>query len=692
MVVRLGSNIASLTVQRHLGRATEELRSVSERLSSGQRINKASDDAAGLAIATSLRADTRIYSQGIRNLNDGISATAVAESAIESLGGIAERIQELATQAMNGSLSDKQRSSLQGEVSALQSEWNRIVESTTFNSLSVLRGNGATILLQGGKGLESSLSISTGERQFAGGLEGFAGTITRVNVSTQGQHGVGYSFSPSISGDGRYIAFNSNSGTLVANDTLFGNDAFVRDTLLGITTLVSTSSAGVQANSFTGQVEISADGKSVAFESLATNLVAGDSNGVYDIYVKSLTDGTLVRASTTTTGVGATGGASTNPSLSADGKMVVFTSSATNLATGDSNGVGDIFVKNLFTGELTLVSANSSGTIGNGASDFASISADGRYVSFTSSATNLVSGDTNGVDDVFRKDLQTGEIIRVSTSATGVQGNSTSSTSSSSISADGRYVAFISTSSNFTSTDSNPSADAFVKDLVTGEITNVHNNADGVQGIGAVAEVNISADGRFVAIESSAANMDTGDSNGTFDIFRKDRQSGTLTRVSVSTSGAISNGYNRRSSMSADGRYIAFDTLATNLISASTNGPQDVFVRDLTRVGVQQLAGMVVSNRASAGITLEMIKSYRDELLEYRTGLGASTSRITAFLSTLSSKTINYQAAESRISDADVAQDAAVAIAAEIRQQVAASLLAQANQAPRIGLSLLQNA
>ena len=152
MVVRIGSNILSQTVQRNLSRATADLSTASERLASGQRINKGADDAAGLAIATSLRTDSRIFGQALRNLNDGISFVNIAESAMESLGTVAERIQELSTQAMSGTFGDAQRQSMQREVTALQAEWNRIVEGTTFNGRNILTGADTRTVLQGGKG------------------------------------------------------------------------------------------------------------------------------------------------------------------------------------------------------------------------------------------------------------------------------------------------------------------------------------------------------------------------------------------------------------------------------------------------------------------------------------------------------------------------------------------------------------
>jgi flagellin len=144
--------------------------------------------------------------------------------------------------------------------------------------------------------------------------------------------------------------------------------------------------------------------------------------------------------------------------------------------------------------------------------------------------------------------------------------------------------------------------------------------------------------------------------------------------------------------MSADGRTIVFASSATNLVEGDSNGVADIILRDLSRVGVQQLSGVVISNKQSAKVTLDLAQRYRAELLDYRSKLGATTSRISTFVNTLQSSTINYKAASSRITDADIAEEAAKSIASGIRQQVASSLLAQANQAPQIGLQLLRNA
>jgi Tol biopolymer transport system component len=276
-----------------------------------------------------------------------------------------------------------------------------------------------------------------------------------------GAQGNNYSGSPSISADGRYVAFRSEATNLVAGDTNNTADVFVRDRLAGTTERVSLSTAGVQGNNFSGYPSISADGRIVAFASVATNLVSGDTNQSYDIFVRDRLSGTTERVSV------ATGGAqgnnsSTYPAISADGNWVVFTSVASNLVAGDTNGASDVFVRDLVSATTERASVATGGAEGNGASGGPVISADGRYVAFLSTATNLVSGDTNGFMDIFVRDRSSGTTERVSVATGGAQENSDSFDSW--ISADGRYVAFESAASNLVAGDTNGARDVFVRD------------------------------------------------------------------------------------------------------------------------------------------------------------------------------------------------------------------------------------
>ncbi len=163
MALTINTNIASLGAQRQLGKSTEQLSSAYERLSSGQRINKASDDAAGLAIADSLHAKTKIYTQGIRNINDGVSLTNIAEGALKSLSDIVIRQKELAEQAANGVYSTQQRLALDKESDALTKEYNRIIQSTTFNGQKILDGTEDSVRIQHGEGVVESTVVALGD-------------------------------------------------------------------------------------------------------------------------------------------------------------------------------------------------------------------------------------------------------------------------------------------------------------------------------------------------------------------------------------------------------------------------------------------------------------------------------------------------------------------------------------------------
>ncbi len=260
------------------------------------------------------------------------------------------------------------------------------------------------------------------------------GTTTLVSVSATGGPSDGggspipgipavlFVDRPSLSADGRHVAFESDATNLVAGDTNGIADVFVRDLQTGITTLVSVSATGGPSDGGayfnSGSPSMSADGRYVAFQSNATNLVAGgDINFFTDVFVRDLQTGTTTLASASPTG-GLGDNASFDASISADGRSVAFQSNATNLVAGDTNGAPDVFVRDLQTGTNTLVSVTPTGGPSDGNSDSPAISADGNHVAFESDATNLVAGDTNGVADVFVRDLQTGATTLVGVSAT----------------------------------------------------------------------------------------------------------------------------------------------------------------------------------------------------------------------------------------------------------------------------------
>ncbi len=281
------------------------------------------------------------------------------------------------------------------------------------------------------------------------------GTLANADVTT-----------PSLSDDGRTVAFGTAASNLVPNDTNQTFDVFVKNLDTGAIIRASAAADGTPANDFSISFLLAGDGRSIAFHSTATNLVAGDTNGRADVFVKNLTTGAVTNASTAADGRQGNGN-SFNAVQSRDGNLVAFLSNADNLVAGDTNGRADVFVKNLTTGAITRVSTAADGTQGNAdATGIPQISADGTKVAFTSRATSLVAGDTNLATDTFVKDLTTGTLTRVSTAADGTQGNGPSNGSILALSADGSRVAFDSQATNLVPGDTNNTTDVFVADVI----------------------------------------------------------------------------------------------------------------------------------------------------------------------------------------------------------------------------------
>jgi Tol biopolymer transport system component len=364
------------------------------------------------------------------------------------------------------------------------------------------------------------------------------GTTTRVSLHTDGTEGNGESHSPSISGDGRYIAFESFADNLVAGDGNSFWDIFVHDLQTRTTTRVSLHTDSTEGDGPSFDPSISSDGRYVAFESDADNLVVSDNGFYYDVFVHDLQTRTTTRVSDGLAGIQGIGD-SYSPSISADGRYVAFESFATNLVAGDGNGTSDVFVHDRQTGDTTRVSLHTDGTEGNLESNSPSISSDGRYVAFVSDASNLVGvgNDNNGFFDVFVHDRdkdgdgtydEPGPVgvstVRVSVDSAGVEVDDPSYFPS--ISADGRYVTFESISPDLVAGDTNGKVDIFVHDRQTGATTRVSVDLDGVEGNGDSNNPSMSADGSSVTFESFATNLVAGDTNGKVDIFVDDLQAG----------------------------------------------------------------------------------------------------------------------------------------------------------------------
>jgi Tol biopolymer transport system component len=405
--------------------------------------------------------------------------------------------------------------------------------------------------------------------------------VMRLSVADDGTQGNLISGGVAISANGCYVVFHSAATTLIRGDTNASTDVFVRDCTTGQVERRSVASDGAQGNGDSYRSAISDNGRFVAFQSYATNLISNDTNQSRDVFVHDRQWHTTTRISVSSTGAQAVTD-SGDPAISGDGRYIAFSSWAPNLVPQDTNGGPDVFVHDRQTSATWRVSVASGGTQGNGTSHDPAISADGRYVVFQSDASNLVTGDTNGLPDIFLHDLQTSATVLISMGMNGTQTNGDSY--SPSISANGRYVGFTSDASNVVPHDHNDVLDAFVYDRETEETLVVSVAFDGSQTGGSSSFPVVSDDGRYAAFVSIASDLVPGDNNGVADVFRYDRHLHETTLVSMASDGVLGNAGSYAPDISGDGRYISFESLADTLVPGDTNEVGDVFLHAMDGV------------------------------------------------------------------------------------------------------------
>lgn len=431
----------------------------------------------------------------------------------------------------------------------------------------------------------------------------------------------------SLSADGRFVAFGSGASDLVAGDTNGFGDVFVRDTWTGATTLVSVNREGTaSANRYSANGLLSRDGRFIAFNSSASDIAENDTNGIrWDVFVRDLQTGATTLASGNRLGTGTADRSSILRAFSADGQVVVFESDASDLVAGDTNATYDLFAFDRRTGQTELITANLAGTGGGNILTVSNVavSADGRYVTFSSRATNLttqaglsggnvfrrdrlarttmlvsvdttggpapqasaslpdMSGDgrlvvfntnarldpldTNRNDDIYVRDLEQNTTVLVSVNSQGTGGGSAASFRPS-ISANGRVVVWLSQATDLAPGSSGTGTKVFARDLSTGVTRRL---APGDE------NPTVSADGRFVAFESPGAQ-----------IYLADLQADTTRLVSVGQTGSgVGNNASALPLVSADGRTVAFTSAASNLVAGDANNTSDAFVFRLARPG-----------------------------------------------------------------------------------------------------------
>lgn len=438
----------------------------------------------------------------------------------------------------------------------------------------------------------------------AAGADVATPTTTWVSVNRDGSPNANcYSIQPSLSHDGRIIAFNSCAPLVKKAPPNTGN-VWYRDIATGRLVQVNRRPDGAQPGGyqFSGLGTVSGDGSTVAYASSAHDLVPGDANGHEDVFAYDRATHTNSLVSVSSSGEQGTdfsgfqlnvGRLGTGVAVSYTGRYVAFAAGAPNLVNQDTNGVPDVFWHDRVTGQTLRVSVATDGSQAQGESGFPAISGNGRIVAFTTTAKNLVPGDPTVGREVFVHDMKTGVTSLVSESSTGdfqvePPGGWGSETWTWAISRDGLTVVFTSDATNFDPRATDGAFHAYVRDLVAGTTTLVGVNRDGTAAGGVLPSV--SGRGRFVAFSSPSSKLGPRDTNTVFDVYVLDRVSGSYKLVSVGPGGepgdAPSGYYFGGPDISANGAYVAFDSPVATWFSGDENGPQgeDCFVRGPLRI------------------------------------------------------------------------------------------------------------
>lgn len=443
-----------------------------------------------------------------------------------------------------------------------------------------LQGSGNS-LLYGGAGNDTYV-ISSAQDQAIEITEiwyGSTGAVTRISTNSSGQQAQGDSYMHNASADGRYVLMSSTAGDLVSGDSNRWYDLFVKDRQTGQITLVNRTNSQTISNGYSYDGKISADGSKVVFITEASNLVDGDTNGMLDVFVKDLSTGEITRLGQPLSGQ--LDGYVQNVSFSPDGQWIVYQTDSTNLVAGDTESGSDIFMQSLHTGEIRRVSQTLTGEGGNGQSTDARFSADGRYIIFNSYANNFIAGQSQ---TVYRYDTHTGVIDAPIHSIDGAEINGFCSYGR--LSPDGSKLVFASNASNLTTNFSEDDRfwnNLFVLDLSTGDIQQINLTEDGqaTYADGFSWAAHFTPDSQSV-IFSGWDNLVPTDTNQNTDIYLRNLSTGQLTLLSTNAQGQPSNQNSWAEYLSADGRTLFFSSNATNLVADDTNGTADVFAKTLS--------------------------------------------------------------------------------------------------------------
>lgn len=450
----------------------------------------------------------------------------------------------------------------------------------------LLEGSAGDDILDGGKGADTMKGGLGSDTYIVDNVHDLVSEGTEISLISTNANGLqGFSWSegahvtvnaePSLSPDGRYVVFTSTNN-LTAVNTAFSDPIFIKDLQTGSLKLVSANTTNRISLLSNHDPNFSTDGQYLIFSSSTNNLVPNDTNDAVDIFIKNLQTDSIQLISTDSSGTQANSD-SQNAELSSDGRYAVFESTASNLVADDTNAKRDIFTKDLQTGSIKVISTDETGLHSNGDSSHAHFSADGRYVVFKSTASNLVDGDVDNTMDIFVKDLSNDSIQRISTATNGAE-VFVDSTGDATFSRDGRYIVFSGVYSTQVGSLTYYSNNILIKDLWNGTIECVSNAADNSEANGNSRNAEFSTDGRFLVFESDARNLVTGTEYNMSRIYVKDLQTGAIKLVSTDVAGNDVNDGSTHARFSADGQYLVFESYASNLVTNDSNGNNsDIF-------------------------------------------------------------------------------------------------------------------
>ncbi|MFQ5509003.1 MAG: hypothetical protein ACE5FN_06670 [Leptospirillia bacterium] len=402
-----------------------------------------------------------------------------------------------------------------------------------------------------------------------------------LTLQYDGVQPAGDSWVNDVSADGRYVVISSSADTLVAGDTNGTSDVFVFDRELGRMERVSVNDDGIEGNSYsyhqvTGRESaISDDGRFVVFMSNATNLVPNDTNGFNDVFVRDRELGVTRRVNLSHTGAQVYAWTQL-PSISGNGRYVVFDSRATDIVPDDTNDSQDVFIHDMLSGVNERISVGSGGQQTSDHSYLAVISADGNRVAFASAAMELPGAATGRVT-IYLRDRLAGTTSVVSIGNDGALANAHASPVG--MSADGNFISFITDATNLWDGTLGAANNLYLKDMRPGgrlELLNV--SAGGAPADGESTGGAISSDGRWVTFASIATNLvPEGDVNDLWDVYLRDRETGSNARITVAMDGSPMGGGGNSPVISGDGSVIAFRSVSPLLVPGDTKGSGDVF-------------------------------------------------------------------------------------------------------------------